>query len=130
MNLGLLLAVVVALLFVLSPVALGVLIGWRRGRRAEATARQIALTDAIDARLGPIVAPVVTKPLWGPWHIRIAAPFAHPATLGRVLALTHETLTALDGGAGPQYRIVLTARPDAVSVPAPGSRWRVGRAAA
>jgi len=134
MELALLLAVAAVMLFVLSPVAAGALLGWRRRRRAEATLRQIALTDAIDAQLGPLVAPVVTDSWWGPWRVQISGPCGRPATLGRVLALTHETLAAVDGGSARRYRIVLTARPDpapdAARPASPGRGWRARRAAA
>ena len=66
------------------------------------------LTDAIDARLGPIVSPVVTKPLWGPWRVRIAMPLTRPAPLGRILAITHGVLSGIDRGNPGHYRIVLT----------------------
>ncbi|HYL80661.1 MAG TPA: hypothetical protein VEU07_07610, partial [Candidatus Acidoferrum sp.] len=48
---------------------------WLRTRSEEAIRRQIALTDAIDSQLGPIVSPVVKNPLWGPWQVQIAVPF-------------------------------------------------------
>ena len=39
----------------------------RERRRAEVTARQIAVTDAIHATFGPIVAPVVRRGRHGRW---------------------------------------------------------------
>lgn len=87
-----------------------VLLDWLRNRRQEAIRRQIALTEAIDSRLGAIVAPVVKKPLWGPWQIQIAMPFARPATVGRILAVAHEVFSAADGTNPGRYRIVLTAK--------------------
>ena len=71
---------VIALLVVLGFVGSAILPGWLRRRRSESARRQILLTDALDAELGPIVAPVVTRPFWGPWRIEIAAPLARPIT--------------------------------------------------
>lgn len=86
---------------------------WRRQRRTEATWRQIALTDAIDGRLGPIVSPVVTKLLWGPWQVQIAVPFTRPGTVGTILQVVEETLAPSADSPGGQYRVVLTPQPDA-----------------
>lgn len=89
-----------------------VLTNWLRNRREETIMRQIALTDAIDGALGAIVAPVVRKPLWGPWRIRIAVPFARPATVGRILAVAHEVLSVADRMNPGRYEIVLTPKQD------------------
>jgi len=91
-----------------------VLLDWLRNRRKEAIRRQIALTEAIDSRLGAIVAPVVKKPLWGPWQIQIAVPFSRPATVGRILAVAHEVFSAADGTNPSRYRIVLTSKQDLI----------------
>jgi hypothetical protein len=93
-------------------VSLVVLPGWFRTRRQEAVWRQIALTEALDGQLGPIVSPVVKRPLLGPWRIEIAVPLAQSATVGRVLAVAHETLSVREGMSPSQYRIVLSARQD------------------
>ena len=110
MNPGsLLLAVAMVTLYVFVWIGAPILlVGWLRSRRQETIQRQIALTDAIDARLGPIVSPVVTKPLWGPWRVRIAMPLTRPAPLGRILAITHGVLSGIDRGNPGHYRIVLT----------------------
>jgi hypothetical protein len=76
----------------------------------EAIQRQIALTDAIDARLGSIVSPVVTKPLWGPWRVRIAMPLTRPMPVSRILAITHGVLSGIDRGNPGRYQVVLTPR--------------------
>ena len=89
-----------------------VLVDWLRKRRREAIMRQIALTDAIDGQLGPIVSPVVKKPLWGPWQIRIAMPFSRPEAIGTILALVDEALTVADRMSPDRYQIVLTVNPD------------------
>jgi hypothetical protein len=84
------------------------LLGWLRSRRQEAVQRRIALTDAIDARLGPIVSPVVTKPLWGPWRVRIAMPLTRPAPVGRILSIAHGVFSDVDRVSPGHYQIVLT----------------------
>ena len=84
------------------------LVGWLRSRRHETIRHQIALTDAIDARLGPVVSPVVTKSLWGPWRVRIAMPLTRPVPVGRILSITHGVLSGVDRVNPGRYQIVLT----------------------
>jgi hypothetical protein len=57
-----------------------------------------------------MVSPVVNvkRPLWGPWQIKIAAPFTRPAAVGRILALAHEVLAVADRMTPDRYEIVLT----------------------
>lgn len=100
-------AVISLLVFVLigGP---AILVDWLRKRRAEEVRRQIALTDAIDSELGSIVAPVVSKPLWGPWRVHIAVPFARPMAVGRILRVAHEVFTIGDGMGPEHYEIVVT----------------------
>jgi hypothetical protein len=86
------------------------LAAWRDRVREAVAARQIRLTDAIDAEVGPVAAPVVTKRLWGPWQIRIAVPFTRPARLGKLNAIVQRTLPE-------RYQLVLTPQ-EAVSGPA------------
>ena len=108
---SLLLAVAMVTLYVFLWIGAPILlVGWFRSRRQEATQRQIALTDAIDARLGAIVSPVVTKPLWGPWRVRIAMPLTRPMPVSRILAITHGVLSTPDGVSPDRYRIILTPR--------------------
>jgi hypothetical protein len=87
-----------------------ILADWLRKRRQETVKRQVALTEAIDGRLGAVVAPVVKKTLWGPWQVRLAVPFTQPAVVGRILAVVDEMLSASDPMLPGQYRIVLTPR--------------------
>jgi hypothetical protein len=82
--------------------------GWARARREETVKRQIALTEAIHRDLGSLVSPVVRRPLWGPWQIRIAVPFSRPATVGSILALAHEAIAVGDWMNRDDYEIVLT----------------------
>ncbi len=91
-----------------------VLADWLRKRRQETVKRQVALTEAIDGRLGAIVAPVVKKPLWGPWQVRLAVPFTQPAVVGRILAVVDEMLSASDPRLPDQYRILLTNREEPI----------------
>jgi hypothetical protein len=101
------------------------LIDWRRKRRDEAVLRQILLTDALDAQLGPIVSPTVTKPLRGPWEVRMAVPVSQPAAVARALTIV--------GGvfAGQPYRVVLQTE-DGWQAPGDPAerRWAADRLAA
>lgn len=115
---------VIALLVVLGFVGSAILPGWLQRRRSESARRQIVLTDALDAELGPIVAPVVTRPFWGPWRIEIAAPLARPITVGRILAVTRRALSS-DGMAPDAYRVLLCDRPDSTRG---AGKSRAGRA--
>ena len=96
----------------LSPfIVVGVLLelaAWLERRRQAAIARQVALTDAIAGELGAVVAPVVRKPLRGPWQIEIAVPFARPATVGTVISIAHRVLAHAERMSPGDYRIVLT----------------------
>lgn len=101
---------------------------WARKRREMVTARQIALTDALDGQLGALVAPVVTKSFFGPWEVRIAMPFLRSAILARMLSVIDDVFA--DGEAVPwsAYRIVLTVadgarRVESRGVHGPVERW-------
>jgi hypothetical protein len=61
----------------------------RRARRHGEIARQIALTDALHARLGALVAPVVRRRQRG-WRVDVAVPFERPAVVTTVLTTTDE----------------------------------------
>jgi hypothetical protein len=88
--------------------ALLALAAWRDRRREGITARQIRLTDAITEELGPVVAPVVARPLGGPWRAEIQVPVGRPAIVSRIVAIAHETLTQTGAG---RYELVLTPAP-------------------
>ena len=81
---------------------------WRDHRREAMVARQVRLTDAIADELGPIVAPVVAKPLGGPWRVQIQVPVGRPAIVSRIVAIAHDTL--IRAGAA-RYELVLTPAP-------------------
>ena len=85
---------------------------WVRARRQDMIARQITLTDALDGRFGVRVAPVVTKPLFGPWEVRIAVPLQWSAIQGGMLAVIDEVFARFDGTEPSSYRIVLSVTPD------------------
>ena len=90
------------ILLVLGLLALA---SWRDARREGMIARQIRLTDALANELVPIVAPVVAKPLGGPWRVEIKVPVGRPAIVSRIVAIAHDTLTR--SGAS-RYELVLT----------------------
>jgi hypothetical protein len=106
-------AAFVLLLFVLvgGPMRLA---DWSRKRRQQETARQIALTDALDGQLGAIVSPVVRKPLFGPWQIQIAVPFHRSATVARILSVVDKVFPDVDGAGSRHYQIFLSAKPDSL----------------
>ncbi len=89
----------------IAVVVLLQLTAWRERRIDAAIARQIALTDAIGAELGSVVAPIVARPVGRPWQVRIAVPFSRPALVTRVLAITQRVL---DRTCASGYEVVLT----------------------
>ena len=107
---------------ILVIIGLLVLAAWRDRRREATVARQIRLTDAIADELGPIVAPLVRKPLGRPWRVDIQVPVGRPAAVSRIVAIAHDTLTR--AGAG-RYELVLTSDP--APVRAPGTVTRTAR---
>ena len=89
-----------------------VLTDWVRKRREAVIARQIALTDALDGRFGAIVAPVVTRPLFSPWEVRIAVPVHRAAILARILTAVDDAFSGVEGPNPRSYRILLRVTPD------------------
>ncbi len=108
-TIGIGMFVVLALVTVGGPVAVA---DWVRQRRQRTTELQIALTDAIDARLGTIVSPVVRRRLLAPWEISIAVPVQASEATGRILAIVDRVISDLDGTGPAAYRVVLTPRQD------------------
>jgi hypothetical protein len=78
--------------------------------RRRRTALQVAVTDALDGELGPVVAPVVQRQGWRAWELRIAVPFERQAIVGRVLAIAHRALAHVEGRAADRVRVVLVSR--------------------
>ena len=79
----------------------------QRTRYAAITARQIALTDALDAAFGPVVTPVVEKRFRGPWVIRVAVPLMDSRRLGQMIS-TIQTVLSSPGFAAAAYQLVLS----------------------
>jgi len=103
--------------------AVGLLLAFtrrRERRRQEAVERQIALTDAIHARLGGVVAPVVTGLRGGRWQVAIAVPLERPSEVASVLAIVEDVFT--QPGTAP-YELVLSRQT------APGPRSPARRSA-
>ena len=83
----------VGLMFAGSPFAVTaalLLLAERRQKRQRAEiSRQIALTDALHARLGAVVAPVV-RLRNRVWQVSVAVPLDQPAVTAQVLATANE----------------------------------------
>jgi len=84
-----------------TVVALAALAERRRTRRRAEVARQIALTDALHARLGAAVAPFVRRRRRR-WEIAVAVPFERPAVVTGVLATVDQMFE------GMAYEVVLS----------------------
>jgi len=98
-----------------------VLTDWVRKRRETVIARQIALTEALDGRFGAIVTPVVAKPLFRPWEVRIAVPLHRSAILARMLGAVDEAFFGVEGPGPRSYRILLSVPPDVQRAAGSGS---------
>lgn len=101
-------------------VALVMLTERRRQRRQAEVLRQIALTDALHARLGALVAPVVR---WRhrAWQVAVAVPFERPAIVAAVLATVQEMFAQV------RYEVVLNRQAPAASLPPAPRPAAVGR---
>jgi hypothetical protein len=77
--------------------------------RTHVIEQQIALTDAIHAELGAVAAPVVVKPMFGPWRVTFAVPFGRPALVEQLIVITGRVLKSVSPSG---VRIVLTPRAD------------------
>jgi hypothetical protein len=81
------------------------LAAWRDRRREAMIARQIRLSDAIADEMGPVVAPLVSKPLGRPWRVEVQVPVGRPAVVSRIVSIAHDVLTRTGAG---RYELVLT----------------------
>lgn len=94
----------VGVLLATTPITLTLallsLAGRRQRAREAGIARQIALTDALHARLGAVVAPVVRRRRHG-WDVSIAVPVERPDVTAVVLA----TVDAAFDGARYELRL-------------------------
>lgn len=102
-------AVGIALVPFIAVVALLVVAERVQRRRDRVTARQVSITDAIHQELGPVVAPTVQKPAWGPWRVVIPVRFEDPGFAGHILKIAHRALA----GSSASFQIVLV--PQAVT---------------
>ena len=94
---------------ILVVVGLLGLAAWRDRRREAMIARQVRLSDALAEEVGPIVAPLVSKPLGRPWRVEVQVPVGRPAVVGRIVAISHDILTRTGAG---RYELVLTPNPE------------------
>lgn len=100
--------------------ALAVLAERGRQRRQAEVLRQIALTDALHARLGALVAPVVRRRRRA-WQVAMAVPFERPAVVTAVLATVQEMFGRVS------YEVVLSRQAPAVPLPYAPQPAAVGR---
>jgi hypothetical protein len=70
--------------------ALLLIIEWRQRRRTDEIRRQIAVTDALHARLGAVVAPIVRRRPRA-WQVVVAVPVDRPAVVAAVLEVVDRT---------------------------------------
>jgi hypothetical protein len=96
---------------VVALVVLLRLVDGHERRRREVVSRQITLTDAIHAALGPVVAPLVRRDRHGRWIGVLAVPAGYPH-IGLMVEIAQAEL-------GPAAEIVLLTQ-----APAPPSRHR------
>ena len=101
-----------SLVVVLSPFALLVaalrLASWRQRVRLGEIARQIAVTDAIHAALGAVVAPVVRRTLRGGWRLTIPVPLDRPDTVTQVVGAAQRAFSPAERTSPTRFAIVLT----------------------
>ena len=105
--------------FVLT-VALLVLAERRQRRHDTEVARQIALTDALHARMGAAVAPVVRR-RGRVWHVSIAVPAEQPDLVSAVLRTVDEAFGRV------AYQLHLTRRALVVSIATAPRRARAAQ---
>jgi hypothetical protein len=91
-----------------GPMALA---DWVQRQRQAVIDRQITLTDTLDARFGTLVAPVVTKSLFGSWEVRIDVPILASATLSGIIAVTDAVFAGVEGTPPMRYRLDLRVTP-------------------
>jgi len=94
------------------------LMDWLRKQRLMEIEHQIVLTDALDREFGGIFAPVVTKPVMGPWEIHIAVPYIESTIMARLFSVVDNVFGGVLGMAPTSYQIFLSAKPELL----PGTR--------
>ena len=66
------------------------------------------MTDAVHAKLGAIVAPVVRRRLGGRWQLVIPVPFDDLDSVGRVVRAAYEGFDAPERAIPGRFEIVLS----------------------
>jgi len=117
-------ATLVAVLILAAPIAALAALMWltarRQARRQAEILRQIALTDALHARLGALLAPVVR---WRhrAWQVAVAVPFERPEIVASVLAAADQVLGLA------RYEVVLSRQTPAAPAVRTARRTTLGR---
>jgi hypothetical protein len=114
-----LLGVVVALTPVAVVAALLALATWRDRRSAARLARQVEVTDAVDRRLGAVVAAHVARGWRGRWRVIVRAPLDRPLVLAAILAAVEEVFGSPGAPGAEACELVLTRAPVSSRRPAP-----------
>ena len=117
-------ATLVAVLMLAAPIAALAALMWltarRQARRRAEILRQIALTDALHARLGALLAPVVR---WRhrAWQVAVAVPFERPEVVASVLTTADQVLGLA------RYEVVLSRQTPAAPAVRAARRTTLGR---
>jgi hypothetical protein len=103
---------IVTALVVLLPVALIVtllkIIDRRRAWRLAEVGRQIAVTDAIHAELGAVVAPIVRRRSGNRWRLEIAVPFHNLEMVTRVVESASRAFDVDERAEPGRFELVLS----------------------
>ncbi len=91
-----------------------------RAHRESEILRQIALTDALHARLGALVAPVIHR-RGRVWQVAVAVPFERPGVGATVLETVDDMLGRV------RYEVVLSRQAPAVVSPRASRRAALGQ---
>jgi hypothetical protein len=81
-----------------------------QGRRAAEIAHQIHLTDALHARLGALLAPVVTRPRGRPWQVAVMVERERLDVVRELLAVAGDEFSSRDPRRAEAFEIVLSPR--------------------
>jgi hypothetical protein len=111
------LTALVVLLPVAFVVALLKIVTWRQQWRLAEIARQIAVTDAIHAELGAVVAPTVRR-LWNGWRLAIPVPFDDLGTVTRVVESASRAFDAAERPTPGRFELVLSPQERPIRHPA------------
>ena len=105
-------AVLIGVAFAALPflviAALFALTSRRQRRRLAEVERQIRLTDAVHARVGAAVAPVVRHPFGRPWEIHVATPLDRRDVVDSLLEVIFPEFGASDRRHPEPLQIVLS----------------------